>query len=130
VQIVVNCETRLCSQFLGHVDRFFFFFGQSFGAFLTDRAATGLGNLVDQVSTFEKNSELHDSVYQFMPRCRVGLACFTHPKLAKRPRISILYAYSSTAINVHVPCTDTHALSQKLGGAWRFTDSVNQEPAT
>ena len=48
MQIVVNCETRLCSQFLGPGDHFFL---QSYGAIFTDRAATGSGNLVDQVST-------------------------------------------------------------------------------
>ena len=47
MQIVVNCETRLCSQFLGPGDNFL----QSYGAIFTDRAATGSGNLVDQVST-------------------------------------------------------------------------------
>jgi hypothetical protein len=44
---------RLCSQFLGPGDLLFFFlfFVQSYGAIFTDRAATGSGNLVDQVST-------------------------------------------------------------------------------
>ena len=41
MQIVVNCETRLCSQFLGPGDNFL----QSYGAIFTDRAATGSGNL-------------------------------------------------------------------------------------
>ena len=48
MQIVANCETRLCSQFLGPGEHFL----QSYGAIFTDRAATGSpGNLVDQVST-------------------------------------------------------------------------------
>ena len=48
MQIVMNCETRLCSQFLGPGDNFL----QSYGAIFTDRAATGSGNLGDQVSTY------------------------------------------------------------------------------
>ena len=47
MQIVVNCETRLCSQFLGPGDNFL----QSYGAIFTDRAATGSGNLMDSMST-------------------------------------------------------------------------------
>jgi hypothetical protein len=47
VQIVVNCETRLCSQFLGPGDHFL----QSYGAIFTDRAATGSGNLKNSMST-------------------------------------------------------------------------------
>ena len=47
MQIVVNCETRLCSQFLGPGDNFL----QSYGAIFTDRAATGSGNLMDLMST-------------------------------------------------------------------------------
>ena len=49
MQIVVNCETRLCSQFLGPGDNFL----QSYGAIFTDRAATGSGSLMDPMSTFE-----------------------------------------------------------------------------
>jgi hypothetical protein len=48
VQIVVNCETRLCSQFLGPGDNFFL---QSYGAIFTDRAATGSGSLTILMST-------------------------------------------------------------------------------
>jgi hypothetical protein len=47
VHIVVNCETRLCSQFLGPGDNFL----QSYGAIFTDRAATGSGSLMDPMST-------------------------------------------------------------------------------
>ena len=47
MQIVVNCETRLCSQFLGPGDNFL----QSYGAIFTDRAATGSGNLKNSMST-------------------------------------------------------------------------------
>ena len=47
MQIVVNCETRLCSQFLGPGDNFL----QSYGAICTDRAATGSGNLKNSMST-------------------------------------------------------------------------------
>ena len=47
MQIVVNCETRLCSQFLGPGDHFL----QSYGAIFTDRAATGSGNLKSSMST-------------------------------------------------------------------------------
>ena len=47
MQIVVNCETRLCSQFLGHGDNFL----QSYVAICTDRAATGSGNLKKSMST-------------------------------------------------------------------------------
>jgi hypothetical protein len=47
VQIVVNCETRLCSQFLGPGDNFL----QSYGAIFTDRAATGSGSLMEPMST-------------------------------------------------------------------------------
>ena len=47
MQIVVNCETRLCSQFLGPGDIFL----QSNGAICTDRAATGSGNLKNSMST-------------------------------------------------------------------------------
>ena len=47
MQIVVNCETRLCSQFLGPGDNFL----QSYGAICTDRAATGSGNLKSSMST-------------------------------------------------------------------------------
>jgi hypothetical protein len=47
VQIVMDCETRLCSQFLGPVDNFL----RSYGAIFTDRAATGSGNLMDSMST-------------------------------------------------------------------------------
>jgi hypothetical protein len=47
VQIVVNCETRLCSQFLGHGDNFL----QSYGAIFTDRAATGSGSPTILMST-------------------------------------------------------------------------------
>jgi hypothetical protein len=47
VQIVVNCETRLCSQFLGPGDHFL----QSYGAIFTDRAATGSGNLKNSMGT-------------------------------------------------------------------------------
>ena len=47
MQIVVNCETRLCSQFLGPGDNFL----QSYGAIFTDRAATGSGSLMDLMST-------------------------------------------------------------------------------
>ena len=47
MQIVVNCETRLCSQFLGPGDHFL----QSYGAIFTDRAATGSGNLKNSMST-------------------------------------------------------------------------------
>ena len=56
MQIVVNCETRLCSQFLGPGDNFL----QSYGAIFTDRAATGSGNLMDLRSTdrcSEKNNK-------------------------------------------------------------------------
>jgi hypothetical protein len=49
VQIVVNCETRLWSQFLGSGDLFFLM--QSYGAIFTDRAATGSGNLKNAMST-------------------------------------------------------------------------------
>ena len=48
MQIVVNCETRLCSQFLGPGDNFFL---QSYGAIFTDRAATGSGSLMEPMST-------------------------------------------------------------------------------
>ena len=48
MQIVVNCETRLCSQFLGPGDNFFFL--QSYGAIFTDRAATGSGSLTKPMS--------------------------------------------------------------------------------
>jgi hypothetical protein len=47
VQIVVNCETRICSQFLGPGDHFL----RSYGAIFTDRAATGSGNLKNSMST-------------------------------------------------------------------------------
>ena len=47
MQIVVNCETRLCSQFLGPGDNFL----QSYGAIFTDRAATGSGSLRNPMST-------------------------------------------------------------------------------
>ena len=47
MQIVVNCETRLCSQFLGPGDHFL----QSYGAIFTDRAATGSGSLMEPMST-------------------------------------------------------------------------------
>ena len=47
MQIVVNCETHLCSQFLGPGDNFL----QSYGAIFTDRAAGGSGNLMDLMST-------------------------------------------------------------------------------
>ena len=47
MQIVVNCETRLCSQFLGPGDNFL----QSYGAIFTDRAATGSGSLMEPMST-------------------------------------------------------------------------------
>ena len=62
MQIVVNCETRLCSQFLGPGDHFL----QSYGAIFTDRAATGSGNLVDQVSTmvFRILTGLYDYVWE------------------------------------------------------------------
>jgi hypothetical protein len=47
----VDCETRLCSQFLGPGDHFL----QSYGAICTDRAATmaatGSGNLKNSMST-------------------------------------------------------------------------------
>jgi hypothetical protein len=49
VQIVENFETRRCSQFLGPGDNFFL---QSYGAIFTDRAATGSGNLMDLMSTY------------------------------------------------------------------------------
>jgi hypothetical protein len=45
VQIVVNCETRLCSQALGII------FLQSYGTIFTDRAATGSGSLTKPMST-------------------------------------------------------------------------------
>ena len=48
MQIVVNCETRLCSQFLGPGDHFFL---QSYGTIFTDRAATGSGSLTEPMST-------------------------------------------------------------------------------
>jgi hypothetical protein len=54
VQIVVNCETHLCSQFLGPGDNFL----QSYGAIFTDRAAAGSGNLMDLMST-----------YMLLPQC-------------------------------------------------------------
>ena len=70
MQIVVNCETRLCSQFLGPGNHFL----QSYGAIFTDhRAATGSGNLVDQVSTHNINFKrtLHAcSVVLVHPRSR------------------------------------------------------------
>jgi hypothetical protein len=47
MQIVVNCETRLCSQLLGPGDNFL----QSYGTIFTDRAATGSGSLMDPMST-------------------------------------------------------------------------------
>ena len=47
MQIVVNCETRLCSQFLGPGDNFL----ESYGAVFTDRAATGSGSLTILMST-------------------------------------------------------------------------------
>ena len=47
MQIVVNCDTRLCSQFLGPGDNFL----QSYGAIFTDRAATGSGSLTKPMST-------------------------------------------------------------------------------
>ena len=47
MQIVENCETRLCSQFLGPGDNFL----QSYGAIFTDRAATGSGSLTKPMST-------------------------------------------------------------------------------
>ena len=47
MQIVVNCKTRLCSQFLGPGDHFL----QSYGAIFTDRAATGSGSLTKPMST-------------------------------------------------------------------------------
>jgi hypothetical protein len=47
VQIVVNCETHLCSQFLGPGDNFL----QSYGAIFTDRAAAGSGSLMEPMST-------------------------------------------------------------------------------
>ena len=55
MQILVNCETRLCSQFLGPGDNFL----QSYGAIFTDRAATGSGSLMDTMSTAHKLSRGH-----------------------------------------------------------------------
>jgi hypothetical protein len=51
VQIVVNCETRLCSQFLGPGDNFLQSYGAIFTMIFTDRAATGSGNLKNSMST-------------------------------------------------------------------------------
>ena len=52
MQIVVHCETRLCSQFLGPGDNFL----QSYGAIFTDRAATGSGSLMEPMSTGKRVS--------------------------------------------------------------------------
>ena len=54
MQIVVNCETRLCSQFLGPGDNFL----QSYGVIFTDRAATGSGNLMDLMSTMVESRSI------------------------------------------------------------------------
>jgi hypothetical protein len=51
VQIVVNCETRLCSQFLGPGDNFLQSYGAIFTMIFTDRAATGSGSLMEPMST-------------------------------------------------------------------------------
>ena len=58
MQIVVNCETRLCSQFLGPGDNFFL---QSYGVIFTDRAATGSGNLMDLMSTLHPRAAARGS---------------------------------------------------------------------
>jgi hypothetical protein len=50
MQIVVNCETCRCSQFLGPGDNF----SQSYRAIFTDRAATGSGSLMDPMSTVDR----------------------------------------------------------------------------
>jgi hypothetical protein len=55
VQIVVNCGTRLCNQFLGSGDHFL----QSYGAIFTDLAATGSGKLKKSMSTRLSNVKVH-----------------------------------------------------------------------
>ena len=66
MQIVVNCETRLCSQFLGPGDNFL----QSYGAICTDRAATGSGNLKSSMRTTKSRTPV--------PMPWVGAAERTH----------------------------------------------------
>ena len=58
-----DSETRLCSQFLGPGDHFL----QSYGAIFTDRAVTGSGNLVDQVSTYDRQKI---NAYELVARAR------------------------------------------------------------
>jgi hypothetical protein len=51
----MNCETRLCSQFLGPGDNFLQSY--AYGAIFKNRAATGSGSLMDPMSTvLEKRS--------------------------------------------------------------------------